>query len=378
MYTVKVITTKAELLTLKASWLLLERQQASDTSQCFISWQWLTLWLDTYQDIVEELRVITVYHQQECIAIAPFYCRNKHVFAKKELAFIGTNEDEEAEVASELLDIVCLTQYKSDVSKLIAKQLIAFTDLSGFNFVDISKQSLIYSVCALMKNQMLSAQEANAGWQFYLTTTQNDEFTAKLLHKKKRIINRFYRQENANFIIATNLAQALALFDDLVQLHQQRWQGKQKLGVFANPDFYAFHKKIIEQSFNDNESQLHAVISAVSVDNQTIAVNYSLKYRNKLYFYQSGINEYFQPNLSPGLLNHLLLVQYCQTAQITQYNLLKSASQNDYKKNISQLGLEVLSIKMLPFSNLNKLMLACASIKTQMRKLLKNSHKNKP
>ena len=73
-----------------------------------------------------------------------------------------------------------------------------------------------------------------------------------------------------------------------------------------------------------------------------------------MYFYQSGIDETFQPNLSPGLLNHLLLIKSCQDKELSAYNLLNSANINDYKSTMSQQGLAVFTIRMLPPTYLNK------------------------
>jgi len=376
-YSIKTITKIEQVMLLENKWrALIEvnsdnvNSQYNKTSQCFMTWEWLTLWIKTYSSLVDELRFLCIYTHHECIAIAPFYIRKKALGFQKELAFIATNENEEAEVSSEFIDIHCHQKHHNKVIHLVASALFEFKDIDAFKFIDISKKSLIYQVCKCLKEEMLLFGEYNLGCQFILTTKADDLFSTNILSKKKRIINRYQRQEKTEFIIAKDRNEAVSLFNTLIRLHQERWTNKQKKGAFSDQNFHNFHLTLIKQSFSEN-SALKVIISAISINRNIISVNYSLKNADKLYFYQAGIDESFEPNLSPGILNHLLLLQYCRTCDISEYNLLKSSNKNTYKKNISEQGLEVLSIKMLPFSNLNRFKLIIDSIKPLIQNLLK-------
>ena len=172
--------------------------------------------------------------------------------------------------------------------------------------------------------------------------------------------------QHCEFIIANEEKQALKLYDQLIELHQKRWQQKNKPGVFANNYFYAFHRRFIKQYVEKGI----VVLSAIQIENQIISVNYSIKWHNTLYFYQSGMDERYKPNLSPGLLNHLLLIQYCKEQNIQQYNLLKS-TKNDYKSHFSQRGDELINITMLTSNKLNLIWLALYRAKQGLKLLIK-------
>ena len=73
----------------------------------FLTIEWLELWWNTFAQKSDVLKLVFIHQRDELIAIAPFYQK-----AGKELRFIGTGEAEEAEVASEFLDILINNEYE--------------------------------------------------------------------------------------------------------------------------------------------------------------------------------------------------------------------------------------------------------------------------
>ena len=370
-YSFNVITDIDQAIMLETTWRTLTEQNIENL-QCFMSWEWLVQWLVSYQDYIDELKIICVMHNDVCIAIAPLYVSTSKTFGMQTstLAFIATNEPEICEVASELIDIAYLPSYKEVIVELLAKQFYALNNIHRFHFKDIHKNSLIYSVCQKIKSSMLSYSEQIVGYQFYINPDDNPNYPASFTKKRKRILNRFTKFQlttNSKFIIADNKLLALKFYEHLIQLHQQRWHQRNKSGVFENHCFSNFHRLFIEKNF---EKKM-VVISALQIDEKIISVNYSLKWCNVLYFYQSGIDDTYKPNLSPGLLNHLLLVDYCKVNHIQQYNLLKSANIDDYKNQFSQLGDELIDVTMLLSTKLNVFRLAINRLKHGLKHLIK-------
>lgn len=372
-YTIKTITNIKQAMMLGHEWRILTETHVEKQAsiQCFMSWEWLSQWLQTYQDYITELKVICIMQNDECIAIAPFYISTSKTLGitTKTLSFIATNEPEYCEVASEFIDIAYADQHKQKVIELLSDKLSNLTDINKFNFKDLNKHSLMYSVCQQLQSQTMAYKENVTGYQFYINIAEPCQHSASFLKKKKRILNKFEKNshaQNGQFIIANEKTQALKLYEQLVELHQKRWQQKSKPGVFSNNYFYEFHRQFIEQYIEKGI----IVLSAIQIENQIISVNYSIKWHNTLYFYQSGIDERYKPNLSPGLLNHLLLIQYCKEQDIQQYNLLKS-EKNDYKSQFSQLGDELINITMLSSSKLNLFWLALYRAKQGLKLLIK-------
>jgi hypothetical protein len=379
IYTVKIINNIEQAMLLEKKWRALTEgdptnvnSQHNNALQCFMSWEWLSQWLRTYQDYIAELKIISVLYNDETIAIAPFYISTSKIFGinKNTLSFIATNEPEYCEVASEFIDIAYSTKHKQKITELLTAQLTKLTSITQYSFKDLHKNSLMYLICQKLKPQMLAYKEQTSGYQFVTNTNNHPQYSASFLKKKKRIINKYNKicdTKNCQFIIANNKTDALKLYEQLVKLHQKRWQQKNKPGVFSNTYFYQFHKNLIEQSFDKKM----IILSAIKIGNQMISVNYSITWQNILYFYQSGIDEIFKPNISPGLLNHLLLINYCEKKNIKQYNLLKSSKADDYKSKFSQLGDELSNITMLSFNKVNYLTCSIQFIKNRLKRIMK-------
>jgi hypothetical protein len=378
LYSLKTITNIEQALLLESKWRALieaysdnDNSQHNEALQCFMSWEWLNQWLETYQDYIVELKIICILYDGEYVAIAPFYIGTNNTWGltKKSLSFIATNEPEDCEVASEFIDIAYSTKHKQKIIQLLASQLSNISEITRFNFKDLNKYSVIYAICQILKTQKIAYEERTTGYQFYINVSDTCQYPTSFLKKKKRILNRFEKitsAKNCQFIIANDKTQALQLYDQLVELHQIRWRQKNKPGVFSNGYFYKFHKNLIEKSFEKGM----IVLSAIQIESRIISVNYSIKWHGTLYFYQSGIDESFKPNLSPGLLNHLLLVQYCKEQHLQKYNLLKSLK-NDYKSKFSQLGDELIDVTMLSSNKSNLLSLLFYRVKHGLKLIIK-------
>ena len=372
-YSLKIITRIEQVKLLETDWRKLteHNNQPQLGLQCFMSWEWLSQWLETYQDYIIELKVMCVVYDDEVVAIAPFYicADNTWGITKKCLSFIATNEPEQCEVASEFIDIAYSFTHKDEISKVLSTELIKLNDISQLSFKDLNKHSLIYGVCQKIKSHVIAYEELVVGYQFINNINNPPQYSASFLKKKKRILNKFEKigtTKDCQFIIAKDTAEALKLYEVMIELHQQRWQKKNNPGVFSNHYFYEFHKNFIKKYCKKGM----IVLSAIQIEHKIISVNYSIKWHKNLYFYQSGIDEFYKPNLSPGLLNHMLLTQYCVAQDIQQYNLLKSAK-NDYKNQFAQLDNELIDIRMLSSKKLNFLLFGLYRAKHSLKFLIK-------
>lgn len=374
LYTFKIITNIDQAKLLENEWRVLTEKNAEIKTdlQCFMSWEWLSQWLETYKDYILELKIICVLYHDEVVAIAPFYISASKSLgiSKKTLSFIATNEPEQCEVASEFIDIAYSALHKEKVSELLSAQLIQLSNIAQLSFKDLNKNSLIYLVCQNIKAKMIAYEEEIVGYQFINDIKNPPQYSTSFLKKKKRILNKFEKLGNSKhcqFVIAKDAMQAIKLYEKLIELHQQRWQQRNKPGVFSNSYFYEFHKNFIIKCFKKGM----IFLSAIEIENKTISVNYSIKWHNTLFFYQSGIDEIHKPNVSPGLLNHMLLINYCEKQKIQHYNLLKSSKAHDYKAQFSQLSDELINITMLSSNKFNFLSLILYRAKCGLKRLLK-------
>lgn len=122
---------------------------------------------------------------------------------------------------------------------------------------------------------------------------------------------------------------ALAIFDDLVVLHQQRWTAAGKAGAFASPRFTAFHRDLIPQLMAEDAVILFRVRSAGGV----VGCLYSFIEHENVLFYQGGLATFSDNKLKPGLVAHMLCMQHCIERGLNEYNFL--AGEDRYKQELA-------------------------------------------
>jgi CelD/BcsL family acetyltransferase involved in cellulose biosynthesis len=80
--------------------------------------------------------------------------------------------------------------------------------------------------------------------------------------------------------------------------------------------------------------QQGALLFGLEVSGKLIAVQYCLISNQTCHYYQSGFDETFQPNVSPGLLCHVIAHEQCERLGITSYDLMK-AQADAYKASLA-------------------------------------------
>ncbi|MCX6591195.1 MAG: GNAT family N-acetyltransferase [Acidobacteria bacterium] len=128
---------------------------------------------------------------------------------------------------------------------------------------------------------------------------------------------------------AGTVEQALGYLDQLAALHQATWAGRGEPGAFASAKFTAFHRRLIERTFDTHGVQL----LRVTCGDQVVAVLYNFLYQGRALFYQSGLAYEADNRIKPGLVAHTLAADYCRQQGLVEYDFLAGDSQ--YKRSLS-------------------------------------------
>ena len=97
-------------------------------------------------------------------------------------------------------------------------------------------------------------------------------------------------------------SEALAAFDVLAELHQERWGHK---GSFANPSFRRFHEDLIARGVPAGTVRMSRTLAG----GQTIGVLYNFVHDGRVLNYQSGFLFERDGHLKPGLVSHVLAIE---------------------------------------------------------------------
>ncbi len=128
---------------------------------------------------------------------------------------------------------------------------------------------------------------------------------------------------------ATTLPQAEAMFSELRQLHQERWEREGQPGVFSSRRFTAFHEELIQRLFPQGRVTLARVIAG----DVTVGCDYGLVEHGRILGYQWGLATFDDSRLSPGLVVGALVMQAALERGFAEYDWL--AGDALYKRELS-------------------------------------------
>ncbi|MDP5030751.1 MAG: GNAT family N-acetyltransferase [Paraglaciecola sp.] len=327
-YHLECISDPVLLDNLKESWHELWENQQGTFFQHF---GWNYTWIKNYQSYIKHLMVLTVWYENTLIAVLPCYIRKHRLdFMQRQLWLIGTGEPEYCEVCPENNDILADDSHISYTIKLITDFFNTQKVCETIVFKDLLTNSRLSSLASPLKTlfPIQTLKKVGRGFNIPLFT-ENFGLKSSFIKKSKKLKNKLSKHQH-ELIFAKSSNEALTLYDELIKLHQYRWQKKGSKGVFSSLLFKDFHQEIIKDLF----SKGNVILVGLKVNKDFVAINYCFLDFKSCYFYQSGVDTDYNPNLSPGLLLHFLLIEYFSNLGIESYDLMKSNSEKSYKSEI--------------------------------------------
>jgi len=142
----QILTNIKQLSSISTEWH--ELNQASNHGCLFTSPEWQLNWLEVYWQKNWHLYSFAAYQENELIALLPFYYqKTTKVLSQQHLFFIGQGEAEQAEVASEYLDILMHHNYAKQLLPYCIKKL-SQTSFDSFSARAVTKTANILKAIA--------------------------------------------------------------------------------------------------------------------------------------------------------------------------------------------------------------------------------------
>jgi hypothetical protein len=135
---------------------------------------------------------------------------------------------------------------------------------------------------------------------------------------------------------ATDVAQALAFFSEMRELHVARWNRLGKTTSLSSSTVVAFHHRFIEASFDSGQVEMIRVGSA----ERPIGFLYNFVVRGKVSVFQTGFVYEPSSKWSPGMLTHALAIEDYRSRGLREYDFL--AGDAPYKRTLSNCVRELL------------------------------------
>jgi CelD/BcsL family acetyltransferase involved in cellulose biosynthesis len=295
----------------------------SATASAPLDFAWLRRWWRVYRDAFREpsLRIVTVWRASTLVGALPLFVHREGdgPFGVRCLRLLSTGEAEAEETCADYLDLLS----RPGDEALCARRMWQAIDAMAWDhleLLDIDERSALLTPNTLPLTARRSSRgccpvaDLSGGFEAYLQrlSPNGRAQSRRLLREGERAGVRF------EIVGADAWRQA---FDDLIRLHQDRWAGDGKAGVFAASRFVEFHRSLVAQWVPER-----AVLARLSHASGPLAVLYGFLSRSTFEFYQSGVRFDAAGLRSPGTLCHLLLMRALAERGVTAYDFLRGAA----------------------------------------------------
>lgn len=159
---------------------------------------------------------------------------------------------------------------------------------------------------------------------------EGGDILAQLGKSTRANIRRRLRQvEETSVEWAETVAQGESIFNELIEMHQARWQAVGMPGAFASSSFLNFQKDLIAELL----PQQRVVLARIRSGDITVGCLYLLVDRNRLLDYVSGLAP-FEEFPSPGLISHYLCMEEALHRGFDAYDFL--VGEKRHKENLGK------------------------------------------
>ena len=303
-------------------------------------------WHTSYLNYIEKLLIITVNQENDdlqLVGLLPLY-----LHTNESIYLVGTGPDEIGGACFENVDLLLVPDMSAKAEQLIFyeifEELKSSIDFSCLVLEGIKEDNRLFRFITSTNKNRLE----------YLQQLQGYEYTAELpmTETKKQSVKRklgryekvLHKNINLRFDVVIDKETQLGWLPDLISLHNQRWDKSGKLGAYTDERFAKFTREIIKSE------DVETIISGIWYKNVPVVLHLFIRAYNHIYFYQSGIDLSFKPNIRAGILAHKMTMEWCEKNSVDKYNLMRSNSEHSYKKGLTSTSHLMYEIKVFASS----------------------------
>lgn len=309
-----------------------ELSNTSPYSSFFLSPEWVECWLEVFGSVLQPeillFRTDAVF-VGACLLV--FKTERRGPFLVRRVYLNTAGENEADSLCIEFNDLLCLAGWEEAVARRLATHLQSMA-WDEFALNGCSRRP---SLEALGRTFTGIKQVTFLRPSYYVDLAQlrrvNSDYESSLSSGlRKQLRQNFRKYGEVRLEAANEVSGALAMIEELADLHQHTWRERGQSGAFASTRFFAFHRSLIQRAFPRGAIQLLRVASG----DRTIGMLYNFIHHGKVYFYQSGLrynNE--DKQLKPGFVALVLAIRYCHDHGLDEYDFL--AGDASYKERLA-------------------------------------------
>jgi len=302
-------------------WTTLETTLASTALSC--SWAWTETWLAHYGDVVPH-RFLLGSADGEACGIALVTEAPRRPLRPRTLHLGTAGEPPGSSVYVERNALLVAPRHRGAFATALVDQLVADGGWDRLRFDGLRAEDAD-ALLAGRAGMTLDEQDSPIAD----LTAGGDVVDALSSSRRQRVRRALRGFGDVEAEWAQTPAQALAILDELIELHQARWSAEGAPGAFASDRFTAFHRALVERLLPEGR----VALLRVRRDEQVVGCLYGFVEDDRLLFYQSGLRRYEDNRLKAGVVAHVAFMRACREHGLTAYDFLAPAAR--YKEELS-------------------------------------------
>jgi CelD/BcsL family acetyltransferase involved in cellulose biosynthesis len=325
------VLSAAERPAVALAWRQIQDRLGVDSLTC--SWDWTATWLQQFGSVVPHRFALAERGGVPCAAALLTCTTERYGPLRVRRLYIGTAGEPPAEtVYVEYNRLLVSAEDRAPFVKQLLSKLRSDPSwdelrLNGFAPEDAEPFLQSDRSLAARRVRCLAADLA----------TDSGDVVATLKSGTRQRIRRSLRGfGSVRTEWAETTSHALEILDELIALHQQRWEQAGRAGAFSGARFRGFHRELIQHLLPSKQ----VILFRARSEQGTIGCLYSFVERGSVHFYQSGLAAFDDNRLKPGLTVHALCMQACHDLGLVEYNFL--AGDDRYKQELGSVERELI------------------------------------
>jgi CelD/BcsL family acetyltransferase involved in cellulose biosynthesis len=315
-----------------------ELLEESDQHVFFLRWSWNRLWWRILSPSDSQLFIVTCRDtQNKLVGLAPFYLRQRHTAGiphVRELLFLGTGIYAQT---SEYLDVVARRGCELIVAETVAEYLHHSTEWDRLCLQDVPAGSEMLAYLRRALGEEVKVEVSNRSYAIDTTGDWEDFVSGLSSSARNNVLRRTRRLFNSHKCELRRVETPDELepaMDELVRLHQLRWQSKGEPGTFAIPNLEEFFKDAMRASLREGRLGL----TTLEVDTRVAAVRLDFIDNHVAHAFQAGYDPTHANQGLGSVMNGLCIRACIEDERISEYDLMggNSGYKESWTKNYKE------------------------------------------
>lgn len=308
--------------------------QSSSSRSFFLSNTWTETWIETYAPHMN-VSILLFESAERPVGVCLLVDAKKRraMIPTRQLSLNASGEDARETTYIEYNDVLCRPGWERAVATMLAAYVVgrewdefALDGFSAGPVYDTLKHVLgpfeleeVVRPC-----YYIDLRSLHCSGKRYETVLRS-----RYRNTLRRNIKAYAELGPVRLEPATDVGEALSMFDELTVLNQRRWATRGRHSPFAAQRFLAFHRNLIRRCACEHSIQM----LRLAAGEHTVGILYNLIYAGKVHAYQCGYDYATAKHHSPGIITHAYAIQYCLDRGLDEWDFLSGDA--SFKRSLS-------------------------------------------